>query len=188
MLPLYRHYGIFISALGQLEKKYKYLGKDISSLATFFAAKSFWFYWPQYGCKVCSCFCWFIAVLWFLGRCYSYNPSKQAMFRITLHILGNVRMHLMRILKMVVSINIICLQELLATVFCKLYICNRNNFFNAFHDNEGRLMLLIMYLWYLTFYCNDIILISGKNVRVWKEQGQQLDFIWHHREASRNIG
>ena len=55
-------------------------------------------------------------------------------------------MHLMRILKMVVSINIICLQELLATVFCKLYICNSNNFFNAFHDNEGRLMLLIMYL------------------------------------------
>ena len=67
---------------------------------------------------------------------------------------------------MAVSINIIRLQDLLATVFCKLYICNSNNLFNAFHDNEGRLMLLIMYLRYETFYCNDIFFILGKNVRV----------------------
>ena len=82
--PLYRHYGKFIYALGQLEKMYKYLGKDISSLATFFAVKSFRFYCPQYDCKVCSCFFWFVAVLWFLGRCYLYTPSKQAIFRIIL--------------------------------------------------------------------------------------------------------
>ena len=165
---LYRHYGKFIYSLGQPEKMYKYLGKDISSLATFFAVKSFRFYCPQYDCKVCSCFCWFVAVLWFLGRCYLYTPSKQAIFRITLHICWECK----NAFKVNHENSRIDQHNPSAWPSCNCIlqiVCNSNNLFDAFHDNEGRLMLLIMYLWYDTFYCNGIFFILGKNVRVWEE-------------------